>query len=54
VRSAGHPEQDIIEELIRIKNGESWVGFSNLPSQYKAKTSEKLKKKVSMAPDVEN
>lgn len=31
VKNAGHSEQDIIDELIRIKNGESWVGFNNLP-----------------------
>lgn len=27
VKEAGHSEESIIEELVRIKNGESWVGF---------------------------
>jgi hypothetical protein len=31
VKQAGHSEKDIMEELERIKNGESWVGFNNLP-----------------------
>jgi hypothetical protein len=34
VKNAGHSEDDIVEELIRIKNGESWVGFNNLPHQF--------------------
>ena len=32
VKNAGHSENDICEELDRIKNGESWVGFNNLPT----------------------
>ena len=32
VKNAGHSEDEIIEELMRIKNGESWVGFNNLPT----------------------
>lgn len=35
VKKAGHSEQDIMEELERIKNGESWVGFNNLPKMMK-------------------
>ena len=31
VKEAGNAEEEIIEELMRIKNGESWVGFNNLP-----------------------
>ena len=31
VKGAGHDEEEINEELERIKNGESWVGFDNLP-----------------------
>ena len=31
VKAAGHSEEEIIEELENIKNGESWVGFQNLP-----------------------
>jgi len=31
VKGAGHNEEEINEELERIKNGESWVGFDNLP-----------------------
>jgi Ca2+-binding EF-hand superfamily protein len=34
VRKSGHDEEEIIEVLISIKNGESWVGFANLPKQY--------------------
>jgi hypothetical protein len=32
VFAAGHKESEIVEELERIKNGESWVGFNNLPT----------------------
>ena len=45
VKDCGHSEESIIEELKRIKNGEVWVGFSNLPIQYHAKSSETMKKK---------
>jgi Ca2+-binding EF-hand superfamily protein len=31
VKGAGHPEEEIDEELERIRNGEVWVGFDNLP-----------------------
>ena len=33
VKGAGHTEEEICEELVRIKDGESWVGFRNLPLQ---------------------
>ena len=45
VKDAGHSEESMIEELIRIKNGESWVGFQNLPICYRAKPSEKMIKR---------
>jgi len=38
VKQAGHSEKDIMEELERIKNGESWVGFNNLPIQHHSKS----------------
>ena len=38
VKQGGHSEKDIMEELERIKNGESWVGFNNLPLQYHSKS----------------
>ena len=31
VKESGHDEEEIKEELERIKNGEHWVGFNNLP-----------------------
>lgn len=34
VKNAGYKETDICEELQRITQGETWVGFSNLPIQY--------------------
>ena len=34
VKGCGHGEDEIGEELERIKNGESWVGFENLPAQF--------------------
>ena len=34
VKNAGHTEEEIMEELSNIQNGESWVGFSNLPKKY--------------------
>ena len=39
VKSAGHDEQEIMEELDNIQNGESWVGFNNLPKKYQAQPS---------------
>jgi len=35
VKGCGHTEEEIAEELERIKNGESWVGFDKLPAQFK-------------------
>ena len=34
VKTAGHSEEEIMEELDNIKNGESWVGFNNLPKKF--------------------
>ena len=34
VKGAGHPEEEITEELERIRKGESWVGFEDLPKNY--------------------
>ena len=34
VKGAGHSEEEIGEEIDRIKNGESWVGFNDLPKLY--------------------
>ena len=34
VRAAGHSEEEINEELDNIKNGESWVGFNDLPKRF--------------------
>ena len=34
VLQAGHSEQEILTELDAIKNGESWVGFQNMPAKY--------------------
>ena len=31
VKAAGHDEEEIKEELTRVKNGDSWVGFDDLP-----------------------
>ncbi len=36
VFEAGHKESDIVDELERIKNGESWVGFNDLPTVQKS------------------
>ena len=33
VKAYGHNEEEIMMELVNIKNGESWVGFSNLPKK---------------------
>ena len=30
VKAAGHDEEEIMEELENIKNGETWAGFSDL------------------------
>ena len=30
VKGAGHSEEEIMEELDNIKNGETWAGFSDL------------------------
>lgn len=35
VKQAGHDEEEICTELENIKNGESWVGFNDLPEKYK-------------------
>ena len=32
VKGSGHKEEEIKEELERIKAGEAWVGFDNLPT----------------------
>ena len=37
VKGAGHSEEEIMEELVNIENGESWCGFDNLPRQYQQK-----------------
>ena len=37
VKQAGHDEEEIKEELNKIKLGESWVGFNDLPEKYKRK-----------------
>ena len=34
VRKSGHDEEEIIEVLESIKNGESWVGFNNMPKAH--------------------
>ena len=39
VKGAGHGEDEIEEELTRIKNGESWVGFDDLPTKNLSKKS---------------
>ena len=33
VKAHGHSEEEIMQELENIKNGESWVGFSDLPKK---------------------
>ena len=30
VKAAGHSEEEIMEELENIKNGETWAGFADL------------------------
>ena len=39
VRQAGHSEATIMEELERIKNRESWVGFTNWAAQFRGHAS---------------
>ena len=39
VKGAGHSEEEILEELDNIKNGETWVGFNDLPKEFKPRTS---------------
>ena len=34
VKGCGHSEDEILEELAKIENGESWCGFENLPKKY--------------------
>ena len=34
VKGAGHSEEEISEELDRIRKGESWIGFEDLPKDY--------------------
>lgn len=34
VKLAGHSEEEIMQELESIKNGESWVGFNDLPKKF--------------------
>lgn len=46
VKAAGHNEAEICEELVRIKDRESWVGFSNLPQTYKSKAHHMVKHQV--------
>ena len=41
VKGAGHDESEIADELERIKNGESWVGFDDLPKAYQQKHASK-------------
>ena len=36
VKTAGHTEAEINEELDNIMNGESWVGFNDLPKKYQS------------------
>ena len=33
VKSYGHNDEEIVEELTKLKNRESWVQFKNLPQQ---------------------
>ena len=35
VLNAGHSEAEVLTEIEAIKNGESWVGFQDLPEKYK-------------------
>ena len=34
VKGSGHGDEEIQLELENIKNGESWMGFTDLPAQY--------------------
>ena len=33
VKASGNTEEDMMQELENIRNGESWGGFSNLPKE---------------------
>ena len=37
VKGSGHSEEEILEELEAMLSGEGWVGFSDLPADYKVK-----------------
>ena len=50
VKAAGHTEEEICEELVRIKDGESWVGFSNLPKMQKSHSVSHNKKSETKGP----
>ena len=54
VKDCGHTEEEIMEELERIKNGESWVGFQNLPKEYCAGSAEIMKKSVEKVEEEED
>ena len=43
VKTAGNSEEEILEELINIRSGQSWVSFSNLPKKFKAKSNESIR-----------
>ena len=34
VKGSGHSEKEIEEELERIRKGDSWIGFEDLPKNY--------------------
>ena len=44
VKGAGHSEEEILEELENIKNGESWCGFNDLPKKYQTQGSTSVPK----------
>ena len=39
VKAAGHSEEEILEELENIRQGQSWVGFNNLPKKFQSQPS---------------
>lgn len=39
VKQAGHSEEEICQELENIKNGDSWVGFNDLPKKLQSQGS---------------
>eukprot|EP00978_Attheya_sp_CCMP212_P021599 scaffold63367_cov61-Attheya_sp.AAC.2 len=41
VKSTGIPDGDIYMELDNIKNGETWVGFNDLPAKYNPHSAKK-------------